>query len=340
VIRSLLLILTFAMPFAAQAQSPDSKTNVAANPPAESAQHWTEQLAAADFRDRWYAAYMLGTLGPDAAAAVPTLHKVLEKKAEHEYVRGMAAWALGRIGPAAESEIPLLGETMHSRGHLAVRRASVESLGNFGAAAKPVVPELVKLQADDDATTRVNTAVALWKIGRHPKAVPALLEMLRSGASPEPYLAATALGHMQPEAAAVAPGLIAALHSSDGDFRRAAARSLGQLGKAAFPALGQAKALEDADPEARRLVIEAVAGMGAVAVNPLIAALKDKSPAVRRAAARALGNLGGDARSALPALEAAVSDPDETLGKASLDCGDAQNCTPRAGRNGFPRSEP
>ena len=53
-------------------------------------------------------------------------------------------------------------------------------------------------------------------------------------------------------------------------------------------------------------------------MNPLIAALKDKSPEVRRAAARGLGNLGGDARSALPALEAAVSDPDETVRDAGF----------------------
>ena len=93
-----------------------------------------------------------------AAPALPALHKVLEKKGEHEYVRGMAAWAMGQIGPAARSEISLLSETMHSRGHLAVRRASVESLGNLGAAApKPVVPELVKLLYDDDATTQVRT---------------------------------------------------------------------------------------------------------------------------------------------------------------------------------------
>ena len=92
-IRSLPLILIFAMPLAAQSQSLGPPVDGLAKPRAESAQHWTEQLAAGDFRDRWYAAYMLGTLGPDAAAAVPTLHKVLEKKAEHEYVRGMAAWA-------------------------------------------------------------------------------------------------------------------------------------------------------------------------------------------------------------------------------------------------------
>ena len=193
----------------------------------------------------------------------------------------------------------------------------MESLGNFGAAAKPVVPELVKLLTDDDATTRVNTAVALWKIDRHPKAVPALLEMLQRGTSPEPYLAAMALGQMQPEAAAVAPGLIAALHSSDGDVRRAAARSLGKLGKAAFPAWPREgpRRPRSGSPA---LVIEAIGLMGSEAVNPLIAALKDKSPQVRRAAARGLGNLGSEARSALPALEAAVSDPDETVRDAGF----------------------
>jgi HEAT repeat protein len=82
--------------------------------------------------------------------------------------------------------------------------------------------------------------------------------------------------------------------------------------------LGQAKALQDPDPEARRLVIEALGWMGPDAMNPLTAALKDKSPAVRRAAARALGNLGEDARPPLPALEAAVSDPDETVRDAGF----------------------
>ena len=181
---------------------------------------------------------------------------------------------------------------MHSRGHLAVRRASVDSLGNFGAAAKPAVPELVKLLSDDDATTRVNAAVALWKIDRHPKAVPALTEMLRHGAPPEPYLSAVAIGQMGSDddpaswVPAVAPALIAALHSTDGDVRRAASRSLGQLGTAAIAVVEKAKALEDPDSEARRLVIESLGGM-VQAVAPLTAALNDNSAGVRRAASRA-----------------------------------------------------
>ena len=119
---------------------------------------------------------------------------------KNEYARSMAAWALGRIGPAAEPEIPFLIETMHSTKLLAVRRSTAEALGNFGPAAKPAVSELLKMLHNDDEITRVNAAVALWKIARHPKAVPALLEMLRHGDSSQAYAAAVALGQMEQDA--------------------------------------------------------------------------------------------------------------------------------------------
>jgi len=89
------------------------------------------------------------------------------------------------------------------------------------------------------------------------------------------------------------------------------------LGKAAFPALKKANALQDPDAEVRRMVIEALSWMGPDAVPPLIAALKDASPAVRRAAARALGNLGADAQRARSALETAASDPQEDVRTAA-----------------------
>ena len=167
-----------------------------------------------------------------------------------------------------------------------MRRSTAEALGNFGPAAKPAVSELLKMLNNDDEITRVNAAVALWKIDRHPKALPALLEMLRHGNSSQAYPAAVALGQMEKEADKIAPALIEALHAPSADVRRAAARSLGQLGKAAFPALKKANALQDPDADARRMVIEALSWMGPDAVPALIAALKDASPAVRRAAAR------------------------------------------------------
>ena len=307
-----LVVLILSLPLsAAAAQAPvdlEGKT----------VQQWADELNSKEFRQQWHAAYVLGMLGPRAAEAVPALHDVLDVNSEkNEYARSMAAWALGRIGPAAEPEIPFLIETMRTTTLLAVRRSTAEALGNLGPAAKSAVSELLKMLDNDDDMTRVSAAVALWKIDRHPKAVPALLEMLRHGGPSQSYAAAAALGQMGPEAEAVAPALIEALHAPAGDVRRAAARSLGQLGKAAYPALSKADALKDPDAETRRMVVEALSWMGPDALPALVLGLKDASPAVRRAAARALGNLGAAAQSARSALETAASDPDEDVRAAA-----------------------
>jgi HEAT repeat protein len=272
-------------------------------------EQWAAQLADKDIRARWYASYVLGQLGPKAAEAVAPLHKILETRSENEYVRGNAAWALGRICRSPETEIPLLTETLQSQGHISVRRNSAEALGNYGEAAKAAVPRLVKALDDADLVTQVNAAVALWKIERHPKAVPALVEILRRGKSPGPYQVAVALGRLGADPESVAPALVEALHHPDADVRRAAARSIGQIGRPAFAALKAQKALDDPSEEVRCLVVESLAWMGPEAVKPLIAALSDKGSSVRRAAARALGELGPDAIAAENALVETVNDP-------------------------------
>ena len=319
---------------------------------AESIQHWIDELNSAEFRQQWQAAYALGTLGPQAAPAVPALHTVLDvKSGKNEYARSMAAWALGRIGPAAEPEIPFLIETMRSTKLLAVRRSTAEALGNFGPAAKPAVSELVKMLRNDDEITCVNAAAALWKIARHPKAMPSLLQMLRQGNPAQAYAAAVVLGQIEKDADAAAPALIEALHAPDADVRRAAARSLGRLGRAAFPALQKSHALQDPDADTRRMVVEALSWMGPEAVPALIVALKDGSPAVRSAAARAWA-AGAEARSGRSALETAASDSREDVAPprpkpfAASRCHDAfviarcVDAQPAARVNRFPRELP
>ena len=250
---------------------------------------------------------------------MPALHALLDvKSGKNEYARSMAAWALGRIGRAAEAEIPFLAETMRTTKLLAVRRSTAEALGDFGPAAKPVTADLLKMLRNEDDITCVNAAVALWKISHHPQAVPALVEMLGRGSDSQAFAAAVALGQMKPEVDMVAPALLNALHASNADVRRAASRSLGQLGTAAFPALQKAHALQDRDPEARRLVIEALNWMGTGTVRALVVGLKDRDPGVRRAAARALGQLVAEARSARASLETAARDQQEDVCKAAL----------------------
>ncbi|HEV3028500.1 MAG TPA: HEAT repeat domain-containing protein, partial [Planctomycetota bacterium] len=53
------------------------------------------------------------------------------------------------------------------------------------------------------------------------------------------------------------------------------------------------------------------------AIEVMIAALKDKEPRARQDAARLLGEVGTDARSAAPALQAALDDENEDVRKAA-----------------------
>jgi HEAT repeat protein len=274
------------------------------------------QLTDPDIRVRYYAAYALGQLGPQAATAVGPLQKALANRAEQEYVRGTLAWALGRIGPAAEPAIPQLIEMLASK-HDSVRRNAAEALGNFGPAARGAVDELLKTARDEDPMVRLNVAVALWKIQRHPKALPALLAMLRQGRDPLPYQTAVVLGSLGADAEEVTPALVEALANSDADVRRAAARSLGQIGPAALPALK--KVLAGRQVEVCREAVEALGWMGSPGVSALTPALKHPSAVVRRAAARALGRLGAEARSAEAALVEAVNDSDPAVQAAAAD---------------------
>ena len=96
---------------------------------------WVEQLSGETDRVRWYAAYALGQIGPDAAVAVDPLCKLLADRAQYEYVRGAAAWALGRIGDGSPQVVDLLIATLGSD-HDSVRRNSARALGNLGPAAR------------------------------------------------------------------------------------------------------------------------------------------------------------------------------------------------------------
>jgi HEAT repeat protein len=61
-------------------------------------------------------------------------------------------------------------------------------------------------------------------------------------------------------------------------------------------------ALKDTDPDVRTNLSAALAKFGAVAVEPLVKALKDDSAGRRAGAAYALGQLGSQAKPALPQL--------------------------------------
>lgn len=279
--------------------------------------HWVAALADDDPRARWYATYALGRIGPEAKEAVEPLSKIVEDRFGHEYVRGGAAWALGRIGPRAESAVPRLIATLESKPVpvVSVRRTVPVALGQIGPAAKPAAPVLVKLLDDEDRGVRVNAAAALWKIDRHDRAIPALVNMLRFSTGTGPYKAAVALGSLGPEAEPAAGALIAALRHTNADVPRAAARALGRIGLPVIPALKEA--LTDPNDSTRRYAVESLGWIGPPAVPMLIEALRNDNSLVRITAARALGRLGPEAKLAAPALLEPVDDPDAQVCSAA-----------------------
>jgi hypothetical protein len=86
-----------------------------------------------------------------------------------------------------------------------IRLNAAAVVGQWGAAARPAVPQLVRLLKDDEADS--NAALSLGLIGAGAReAIPALILAVRE----ERPLAATALGMMGPRARAARPTLRAA----------------------------------------------------------------------------------------------------------------------------------
>ncbi len=77
----------------------------------------------------YWAATLLGRLGPQAEAAVPMLADSLAN-APAAHVRERAAWALGKIGPSAGSALPVLETAAASDNARLARlaKAAIESI--------------------------------------------------------------------------------------------------------------------------------------------------------------------------------------------------------------------
>ena len=212
------------------------------------------------------------------------------------------------------------------------------SLGQIGFATRDVQDALEKRLRDDDPLVRIEAAGSLFRLTRHPDAIATLARALvdpegnarssslsgrstsmdRAGVNSATarYQTAIALGRLAAPAEAAVPALIRSLGSEDEDLRRASARSLGQIGPVAIPAvrplLSDSKESVRAPPRSRPW-------NGSVPARPRSWPKQtgDRAPAVRRLAVRALGRLGPAAKQATAALWTAVSDPDASVREAA-----------------------
>jgi HEAT repeat protein len=123
-----------------------------------------------------------------------------------------------------------------------------------------------------------------------------------------------ALALLGPRARTEVPALAAALQDELVDVRAEAARTLGGLGADARDAIPALIPLTGYDPDPR-VRVEAAAALWRIDHHPAkvvptcIAALADADEAVRFVAADCLGEIGPDARAAVPALLAAYTMP-------------------------------
>jgi HEAT repeat protein len=259
----------------------------------------TTALGGSDGAVRRSAAEALGNLGLAAVKAVPALVEALNDPDIE--LRCDAAKALGNIGPDAAAGVPALAAAL-AVAHCEERAALDKDGGNYA-----VWRQLYQTAAD-----------ALRKIG--PDAVSTLTAALKDPDKIVRRGAANALRVVGPGAAKAVSALAAALDDPDIELRCDAAEALGNIGSDAVPAL--VAILNDPNDRVRLYGASALENLGpdaVTAVPALAAALNDRHPQVRWLAADALGKIGPAAADVVPALAATLKDPEEVVRRSASD---------------------
>jgi len=188
------------------------------------------------------AAVALGVMGQGVSDVLPALIETL--KHENRDVRAAAATAIKQIGPTGE-HIPLLLPALQDP-FMKVRSTVILTFAYMGEAARPTIPEIIKMLKDENAWVRMHSAAALGKFEAAAKdAVPNLRAALSDEAGIVRGVAATSLAKIQPSAEIV-PDLIKLVQDSNERVRTLAEDALVTIGKPALEDLkGAAEVLDD-----------------------------------------------------------------------------------------------
>ena len=203
--------------------------------------------------------------------------------------RSRAAGALGRIGPAAKDAVPALIEALKAKKDpkyfFVVRASAAFALGEIRPATKGTVRALAEALKDAGSSVGSKVTAALGKIGPNAKeAVPALIARLDGG------------------------------KSKSRSVRLESISALSKIGPVAIPALLEASKNGTTVSIFGDSAIPVLARMGVSAVSGLKKALKHKSEKVRLTAAASLGQIGPDAKDAVPPLKLmSENDPDASV---------------------------
>lgn len=274
---------------------------------------------------RHFAAKALKTFGPKASSAVPELIESL--KDTDSTVQYAVAEALGEIGQAAKPAIPVLVELIKNEdtdSDVSVHAAT--ALGKIGPAS---IPALLELLCIPNQFRREVAARALAQTGQD--SIPALAKLLTNEDYRIRLAAVWAVGSIGSDACRkackvdirpVVPIIEELLKDKDWRVRFAAGQALGTAG-IGYPIFGYGdgpcKLLADKTPEIQETIACAIHIEGIAYSKPripiavIVELLKHEDNDIRYAAATALGNLGRDAKSAVPALVKSLKDRDEEV---------------------------
>lgn len=311
-----------------------------------------EALRDPDKSERSLSAYRLGLMGPAAASAVPALIGMLEgaEPSDHE----AALNALGRIGPQSLAALPtmLRRSTSSSPGVIpwvvslaslgpggvpvlieglddpddGIRWTAAAALGKIGDAAGDAVPKLARMSASDRSADRVVASLALWRIARDVRVVPALAASAGKTdpqAQAERYAALDALAEIGPPAAEAVPTLRRQLSAEKESALYKVVQVLGRIGPTAAEAVEQLERISahSRDDMLRAHANEAIWRItgGEKGMDALVKEVRGGTEYARSSALGALSAMGPGAGAAAPAIaEALRRDPSDGMAAAVL----------------------
>jgi RNA polymerase sigma factor (sigma-70 family) len=211
--------------------------------------------------------------------------------------RSEAVTALGGIAEVDHALIPTVLTTLRDKDH-EVRNVAALALVNVG---EPALRHLITALKDPSQEHRTWVMHAISRFGADGRAaVPALIGLVKEGKKTDGLVAVATLRSIGPDAAAAVPSLVELLKDRSKMECYVAASALGWIGPSA--------------KEAVPLLIDLLkdTAVRKFAFDPSLLPVFTGSdyeyiPAV--SAAQALGEIGPDAKAALPALGAAAADP-------------------------------
>ncbi len=271
---------------------------------------------------RSHAAYALGAIGAPSKKYVKEL--VARLTDENPHVRRAAIRAIDRIHPDPEEVVTSIASAL-SAADPSVALAAVRSLVTYGDKAMPAAIKVLQ-NAEPKSKARYWACVLLAEFGPAAEGAVEPLTMALSDEDPGIRMqAALALGQIGPAAKSAVPELIKTLDDPLTGVRYTAAYALGLIGdKQALPALKKASVGKDTllttlsiwaiakiEPENEKAVDKAV--------DAIVAAMEDKRPEVRQAAAQALWDLKAPHEKVGPALTAALNDDNPEVVSNVLD---------------------